>query len=133
MLIGSPRKPVEIAGLLENARAEMRRLIIDLESVGATIRLFSPNIDLEEIRPKPLHPRHAAYKGEVARIVLGALRTAHYLITAEELAAHVTAERDLNRSDTRQRKTVRSVFMPARGTIGATVRFCRRQGPEIEC
>ncbi len=106
VLSGLLRKRAEIAGLLENAQAEMRRLVIDLDSVDATIRLFNPDINLEEIRPKPLPPRHAAYKGEVARIVLGALRTAHHPMTAEELAMHVMAERDLNTSDARLRKTI---------------------------
>ena len=64
-------KRAELAGQLEHHQTMVRQLLIDLDSVDATIRLFKPDIDLEEIRPKPLPPRHAAYKGEVARIVLG--------------------------------------------------------------
>lgn len=101
VIAGLMRKRAEIAGQLEAAQATVRRLIIDLDSVDATIRLFQPDIDLEDIRPKPLPPRHAAYKGEVARIVLGSLRVAHHPMTTDELTMHVMAERDLNTSDKR--------------------------------
>jgi hypothetical protein len=52
----------------EHHQAKARQLLIDLDSVDATIRMFAPDIDLTEVKPKPMPPRHAAYKGEVARI-----------------------------------------------------------------
>lgn len=61
---------------------------------------------MSEIRPKPLSPGHAAYKGYVSHIVLGALRSAHHLMTLEELAMHVMAERNLNTSDPRLYRTI---------------------------
>ena len=54
-------KRAELAGELEHHQAKVRQLLIDLDSVDATIRLFKPDINLEEIRPKPLPPCHAAY------------------------------------------------------------------------
>ena len=65
------RKRAELAGQFEHHQAKARQLLIDLDSVDATIRMFDPDIDLTEVKPKPMPPRHAAYKGEVARIVLG--------------------------------------------------------------
>ena len=106
VLSGLIRKRSEIAGKLEAAQAETRRLIIDLDAVDATIRLVSPDIELEDIRPKPLPPRHAAYKGEVSRILFNALRDAQHPMTAEELAMCVMTERDLNMHDVRLRKTI---------------------------
>lgn len=50
--------------------------MIDLDAVDQALRLFKPDIELDAIKPKPMPPRHAAYKGEVARIVLGTLRDA---------------------------------------------------------
>jgi len=35
--------------------------------------LFDPEIDLLEIKPKPLPARNQAFRGEVSRIVLGTL------------------------------------------------------------
>jgi len=95
------RKRAEIAGQIEQAQSDLRQLIIDLDNLDATIRLFKPNIDLEEIRPKPLPPRHHAYKGEISRIVLEALRQSQKPLTAQEIAQHVMAERGLNTADKR--------------------------------
>lgn len=106
VLSGLMKKRAEIAGELEAAQAAVRRLIIDLDAIDQTIRLFDPEIDLAEIRPKPLPPRHAAYKGEVARIIFATLRDAHHPMTAEELTQHVMAERDLNTADKRLLRTV---------------------------
>lgn len=114
-------KRAELAGRLESAQAEVRRLIIDLDNVDATLRIFKPEVELDEIRPKPLPPRHAAYKGEVARIVLGTLRASRHPMTTDELAAHVMAERDLNTSDKRLLRTVSK-------RVGACLRHYRNAG-----
>lgn len=106
LVAGLIRKRQEIAMELGASQATTRRLIIDLDAVDATIRLFRPDIDLEDIRPRPLPPRHAAYKGELSRIILGTMRDTKHPMTAEELAQHVMTERDLNSSDTRLRKTI---------------------------
>lgn len=99
VLSGLLRKRAEIAGELQAAQAAVRQHIIDLDAVDATIRLFSPNIELEDIRPKPLPARHAAYKGEVSRIIFDTLRERQRPMTSEELAQHVMATRDLNSAD----------------------------------
>src|SRR5919202_216700 len=99
----------------------VRQLLIDLDSVDSTIRLFKPDIGLEEIRPKPLPPRHAAYKGEVARIVLGTLRDAKRPCTTQELTMHVMAERGMNTADKRLVKTVSK-------RVGACLRHHRNRG-----
>jgi len=103
---GLVRKRAELAGLLEDYQAKARQLLIDLDNVDATIRMFAPDMELSEIKPKPLPPRHAAYKGEVARIVLGTLRNAKRACTTQELTMHVMAERGMNTADKRLVKTV---------------------------
>ncbi len=120
-LSGLIRKRAEIAGQFEHYQAKARQLVIDLDNVDATIRMFEPDIDLAEIRPKPLPPRHAAYKGEVARIVLGTLRDAKRPCTTQELAMHVMAERGMNTADKRLVKTVTK-------RVGACLRHHRSKG-----
>ena len=68
------RKRAEIAGQIEHAQTSLRQFIIDLDNLDATLSLFAPDIDLEEIRPKPLPPRNQAFRGEVLRLLLAALR-----------------------------------------------------------
>lgn len=115
------RKRAEIAGQIEHAQSTLRQLIIDLDNLDATIRLFRPDIDLEEIKPKPLPPRHHAYKGEVSRIVLEALRQSDKPLTAQELAQHVMAERGLNTADKRLVKAIGK-------RVGACLRHNRERG-----
>lgn len=114
-------KRSELAGLLEAAQAEVRRLMIDLDSVDATLRIFKPDIDLVEIRPKPLPPRHAAYRGEVARLIFSRMRESHHPMTVEELALHVMAERGLNASD-------RALLVAMRKRVNACLRHYRTRG-----
>lgn len=115
------RKRAELAGQFEHHQAKARQLLIDLDNVDATIRMFDPDIDLAEIKPKPLPPRHAAYKGEVARIVLGTLRDAKRPCSTQELTMHVMAERGMNTADKRLVKTVTK-------RVGACLRHHRLKG-----
>lgn len=114
-------KRAELAGQLEHHQAKVRQLVIDIDNVDATLRMFAPDIHLDEIKPKPLPPRHAAYKGEVARIVLGTLRDAKRPCTTQELTMHVMAERGMNTADKRLVKTVGK-------RVGACLRHHRLKG-----
>ena len=115
------RKRAELAGLFEHHQANARQLLIDIDSLDATIRMFAPDIDLAAVKPKPLPPRHAAYKGEVARIVLGTLRDAKRPCSTQELTMHVMAERGMNTADKRLVKTVTK-------RVGACLRHHRNKG-----
>jgi hypothetical protein len=99
-VFGLVRKRGELAGKIEHAQTVLRQLIIDLDNLDCTIRLFAPDIDLEDIKPRPLPPRHAAFKGEVSRIVFSALRESGPMTTVQ-LAQHVMADRGLNTADKR--------------------------------
>jgi hypothetical protein len=110
------RKRAELAGLFERHQATARQLLIDIDNLDATIRMFAPDIDIGDIKPKPLPPRHAAYRGEVARIVLGTLRDAKRPCSTQELAMHVMAERGMNTADTVTKR------------VGACLRHHRSKG-----
>ncbi len=106
VVTGLIEKRAQVAGELEHHQAVARQLLIDLDAIDATLRLFDPDIALEEIRPKPLPPRHAAYKGEVVRLVLGTLRETKRPVTCAELTQHLMAQRGLNTADSRLVRTV---------------------------
>ena len=114
-------KRAELAGQIEHAQTRLRQLIIDLDHLDATIRLFKPDIDLEDIRPKPLPPRHSAFRGEVARVVLGALRQSDEPLSSHDLALHVMAERGLNTADKGLVKTMQK-------RVGSCLRWHRAKG-----
>lgn len=118
VLTGLIRKRAEVAGLLEDAQNRVRQLIIDVDNVDATIRLFAPDIDLEEIRPKPLPPRHAAFRGEIGRAILDALRGSGEPLTTHDLTVRVMTARSLNLADRRLVNTLQK-------RIGASLRNMR--------
>ena len=64
----------ELAGQIDALQDQLRAAMIDLDHVDATLRMFDPDIELDEIRPKPLPPRHHAFKGQVTRSILAMLR-----------------------------------------------------------
>jgi hypothetical protein len=120
-LAGLKRKRAELVKHLEHAHTVVRRLIIDLDNLDATIRLFEPHAELEQVTMQPLPPRHAAFQGEVSRIVLGALRNAQGPMSTQELTMHVMADRGMNTMDARLVK-----LMTKR--VGACLRHHRVRG-----
>ncbi len=115
------RKRAELAGQIEHAQMTLHQLIIDLDNLDATIRLFKPDIDLEEIRPQPVPPRHSAFKGEISRLVMDTLRQSRNPLTTRDLAQHVMAGRGLNTADKRLLKLVGK-------RVGACLRHQRAKG-----
>ena len=99
----------------------LRQIVTDLDNLDHTLRLFAPDIDLEEIRPKPLPPRHQAFKGEVTRIILTALRQSDRPLTTKDLAQQVMAERGLNTADKRLVRVMSK-------RIGSAMRNLRNRG-----
>lgn len=104
---GLVRKRAEMAGQLEHYQTVVRQLIIDLDNVDATLRIFQPDIELSEIRPKALPPRNSASKGEVARVILAAMRNSPTPLTMIELARLVMAARGISRSNKKMELVIR--------------------------
>ena len=67
VLTGLISKRREIAGQIEHTQDQLRQLVIDLDHVDAAIHIFDPSIELEEIKSRPVPPRHQAFKGEVTQ------------------------------------------------------------------
>lgn len=99
VLYALTRKRAEIAGQIEHNQLALRRLIAELDHIDAAIRIFNPSIDIGAIPSKPVPPRHAAFKGEVTRIVFKALRTASGPLTSRDIALLLMKERGLNPND----------------------------------
>ncbi|MDP1643566.1 MAG: hypothetical protein Q8L59_15425 [Phenylobacterium sp.] len=83
-----------IAGQIEATRKTLNALVFDLEAVEHTIRLFDPGAQLG--RAKPLPAKEAAFKGEMRRHVLAALRAADQPLTSLEIARQVLEVRKIS-------------------------------------
>lgn len=88
----------EIAGLVDALQDQLRQAFIDMDHVDATLRMFDPDIELDEIKPKPLPPRHRAFRGQVTRAILAMLRKEGAL-DAKAITLRLMAERELNMKD----------------------------------
>jgi hypothetical protein len=99
LLAGLIAKRAQLAGIVEATQMTLRQAVADLDALDATIRVFDPDMDLEEIRPKALPPRHAGFKGEVSRAVLRIVREAKKPLSAREIAIRIMGERGLSTAD----------------------------------
>jgi len=93
------KKRAEIAGQIEHNQLDLRRKLAELDHIDAAIRIFNPEIDISSIRAKAVPPRHAAFKGEVTRIVFDSLREAKRPLTSRDIAVLLMRERGLSEDD----------------------------------
>ena len=90
-------KRADLAGLIEHHRKEMGRLADDLAHLDATLKLFSPEIDLRTIRTKGHRGRNRFVRpGECQRMVLNIFREAEgAALSSRQIGEALTARRGL--------------------------------------
>ena len=99
---GLVKRRAQLAGDIEKAHEALRRMVLDLENLDATILQFEPDFRLEAIKPKAFRPpKDWSNRGEMTRICLSILRLAAEPLTARDVALQLLTERALNREDQR--------------------------------
>jgi hypothetical protein len=106
VLGGLTRKRAEIAGQIEHTQAALHKFVTDLDAIDAAIRIFDPEADIGAIKAKAYPPRHAAFRGEMMRHVMGCLRMASDPVTSRDIAVVMKA-RGLNPDDAELAVTIR--------------------------
>jgi hypothetical protein len=124
------RKRAELAGDIEHAHEALKKMIADLESLDATLRLFDPGIQIEAIKPKAFRPpADWAQRGEMTRIILDVLRQAAEPMTTRDIAFQLLIERALDNNDAKLlRLMTKRVGVALRGQRDAGL-VASRQGP----
>lgn len=117
-IAGLVEKRAQLAGMLKYHRAEIRKVICDLDHVDATIRLFDENADIRRAIRYPT--KHRATKGEASRFVLLMLKNATAPLTSLDIVQAQIKARGLKADD----QTV--VMMRKR--VGATLSAQQRLG-----
>jgi hypothetical protein len=84
--------------------------VIDLDHIDASIHIFDPSIELDEIKARPVPAPHQAFRGRVTRIVL-----------TQDIALRVMAARGLDTANVRLLKTMTK-------RAGACLRDLQQQG-----
>lgn len=117
-LAGLIEKRAAIAGMVQFHRAELRKIICDLDHLDATIRMFDPNADVSRVVRYPT--KHRATKGEASRFVLLMLKAATVPLTSLDIVKAQIKARGLKADE----QTV--VLMRKR--VGATLSAQQRLG-----
>ncbi len=121
VLSGLIRKRQEIAADLDAAQSRVRQLILDIDAVDATIRLFQPDIDLDVVEVRPTPRRHEAHRGDTSRLILSLLREVGEPLSHREITQRVMTARGLNLAD-------RALCQTMRDRVGASLRGMRERG-----
>lgn len=99
---GLVKRRAELAADIESAHESLRRMVIDLENIDATILQFDPSFRVEAIRPKAFRPpKDWSNRGQMTRIVLSILRQAAEPLTSRDIALQLLVERALDKNDQR--------------------------------
>lgn len=96
---GLVRKRAEMASRVVQLRAELVDLMAQLNSIDSAIRVFKPDLELEDLpEPVPSAP-YAGFRGEIRRFLLDAMREAGEPLSTFDLADRVLLKRDLDPND----------------------------------
>src|SRR6266542_4298639 len=99
---GLIKRRAELAGDIEQAHEALRKMVLDLENLDATIVQFEPDFQVETIKPKAFRPpKDWSNRGQMSRIILSVLRQASEPLTTRDIALQLLIERALDKSDQR--------------------------------
>ena len=130
VLNGLVKRRAQLAGDIENTHEALRKMVLDLESLDATIVQFDPDFQVETIKPKAFRPpKDWSNRGQMSRIILSVLRQASEPLTTRDIAVQLLIERALDKSDLRLlRLMTKRVGVALRGQRGNGLVHCD-QGP----
>jgi hypothetical protein len=114
-----------VAGLIEKLERKLEQHRADLTHIDGVLRLFQPDRDPDEIRPKRTYAKRTRYfaRNELARLCMDVLRDASGLVTTDEIAARVIAAKGFEAADATLRAAIRDQLLTVlraarkRGTV----------------
>ena len=99
-----------VAGLIEKLERKLEQHRADLTHIDGVLRLFQPDRDPDEIKPKRTYARRTRYfaRNELSRLTLEALRDAgsKLLLSTDEIAGRVIGAKGFDAADGALRKAV---------------------------
>ena len=134
VLSGLVKRRAQLAGDIENTHEALRKMVLDLESLDATIVQFDPDFQVETIKPKAFRPpKDWSNRGQMSRIILSVSRQAAEPLTTRDIALQLLIERALDKSDQRLlRLMTKRVGVALRGQRGKRYRPVRSgTGPRV--
>jgi hypothetical protein len=127
---GLLRKRADLAGQAEGLRDQLDARLAELDAIDRTIRVFKPDIDLDDLPTRAAPPAMTGTRGEFQRFLLDALRKAEGPLTTHDLAKLVMAERGMNQADKVMVKLMRERTGNSLAKMRRAGRLaCKKAGP----
>lgn len=102
VMTGLVKRRAELAGEIERTHEGLRKMVLDLEALDATIVQFNPAFEPEAIKAKTFRPPEDwSKRGEMTRLILSVLRCAAEPLTTRDIAYQLLVERALDKGDKR--------------------------------
>jgi hypothetical protein len=98
-----------VSGLIEKLERKLEQHRADLTRIDGVLRLFQPERDPGEIKPKRTYARRTRYfaRNELSRLTIDALREADgALMTTDEMAGRVVEAKGFDADDAALRKAI---------------------------
>ena len=105
-------KRAELAGIVRQLEQQLTQQRTNLSHLDATMRLFAPDIQPQQIRPRQPRARSVWFRpGECLRLVYDELRDAAQPITTRELAERIMRVKAMPPTDDRHRELVQKTVL----------------------
>lgn len=95
------RKRGQLAGEVEAVQERLQELLSDLGKIDDAIRVFDPDYRVAGIRLIEFRARSSTKRGEIARIILDAIREAGQPISARDIVSRIMQAKKMDESDKR--------------------------------
>jgi len=102
VIMGLMKRRALLTHDIEETHERLRQMVVDLESLDATLLQFDPKMAIETIKPRAFRPpADWSKRGEMMRLIVSVLRRATEPLTTRDIAFELIVERALDKSDQR--------------------------------
>jgi hypothetical protein len=121
-------KRATVAGLIEKLVRKLSQQRANLTHIDGVLRLFQPDRDPEDIKPKQTYARRTRYfaRNELPRLILDVLREADAPLSTDDLAVRIIEAKGFDGADAVLHEAIRTQAllvlrsMRKRGTVEQT-------------
>jgi hypothetical protein len=109
---GLRNKRAELAGTLRQLEQQIERQRANLAHLDATMRLFDPDIQPNDIGPKQQRARNGWFRpGECLRLICDELREVTQPVTTRELAERIMRVKAIPAADDQRRERIQKTLL----------------------
>src|ERR1700733_14254198 len=90
---------IKIATEIEGLQAQLRKRVIDLDHVEASLKLFDPTVQISALGPRKVPQVLTDIHGDTGRVILDTLREATAPLATEKVCAAIMKARGLDTDD----------------------------------